>query len=118
MEKPGSSGVYDAKILVGQKNAHGLPDYSHTPFRKYIKENPDGTFREMRIYGDKGQPLLEIGYHPEPVINNGNRKDKVLHYHILNAVTTMNITRSPAQKLEKDSEIYATYEKYLRRYGL
>ena len=56
--------VYDAKVLVGTtKQQHGLPDYSHSPNSKYIKENPDGSFREMRVYDDTGFPIIEIGYH-------------------------------------------------------
>ena len=105
------------KFLLDKKNAHGLPDYSHTPFSKYIKENPDGTFREMRIYGDQGQPILEIGYHPEPTLS-GNRVVKVLHYHILKTISETSIIREQAKKLGRNSKMYKIYRKYLRRYGL
>ena len=71
----------------------------------------------MRIYGNQGQPLLEIGDHGEKPLT-GNRNEKVLHYHILNAVTTTNIVRNPAVRLHKNSKIYEKYKKYLERYGL
>ena len=116
--KTPDSYVFDAKILIGtSKKIHGLPDYSHTPNSKYIKENPDGSFREMRIYGNNGEPLLEIGYHGEKRLT-GDRSKKVLHYHTLKAVTTKNIVRAPAVRLYEDSIIYIVYKKYLERYGL
>lgn len=114
---PNAPKVFDAEVLVGRRHAHGLPDYSHTPHRKYIKENSDGTLRAMRIYGDEGQPVLEIGYHPEPCLT-GNRTTKVLHYHLLKVVSPTLITRTPAAKLGKNSRLYRKYQKYLRRYGL
>lgn len=117
MKSPDSY-VYDAKVLVGTSHKHhGLPDYSHTPNSKYIKENSDGSFREMKIYGDKGQPLLEIGYHGEKPLT-GDYKKPVIHYHILAAVTTTNIVRKAAVRLHKSSKMYKLYKKYLKEYGL
>lgn len=117
-EKFPNGRLYDAKILVGTSTRnHGLPDYAHSANSKYIKENSNGSFREMRIYGNEGQPLLEIGYHGEKPLT-GDRNKRVLHYHTLNAVTTTEITRSPAILLEKNSEIYNQYKKYLEAYGL
>lgn len=116
--KTPDSYVLDAKVLVGTspKN-HGLPDFSHTPNRKYIKENPDGTFREIRIYGDKGQPVLEIGFHGEKPLT-GDRNKKVLHYHIITAESTTKIIRESAVRLHKNSKMYKHYKKYLKEYGL
>jgi hypothetical protein len=114
--KDSNSYVYDAKVLVGTspKN-HGLPDYSHTPNSKYIKENPDGSFREMRIYGGNGEPLREIGYHPEQSLT-GNRHEYVLHYHIFEA----NLNRVMGGRVSEteNAEIYDKYKKYLKGYGL
>lgn len=114
--KTPDSFVYDAKILVGTSpKSHGLPDYAHTPNSKYIKENPDGSFREMRIYGDKGQPLLEIGYHPEETLT-GNRHEYVLHYHIFKP----NLDRIMGGKISptENSDVYNKYKEYLKEYGL
>ncbi|MBP5492753.1 MAG: hypothetical protein J6Y08_07900 [Clostridiales bacterium] len=108
--------VGDAKVLVGKtSNQHGLPDYSHSPNRIYIKENPDGSFREMRVYDSEGSPLLEIAYHPEPSLG-GNRHTYILHYHILRA----DLSRGKARRLSKDDspEIYEKYKVYLKEYGL
>lgn len=108
--------VFDAKVLLGNTpKQHGLPDYSHSPNRKYIKENPDGSFREMRVYDKDGSPVLEIGYHAEPNIT-GNRHEKVLHYHTFNS----NLDRKLGGKLSiiDNKEIYFKYKKYLEVYGL
>lgn len=108
--------VYDAKVLVGQSpDKHGLPDYSHSPNRKYIKENPDGSFREMRVYDEKGHPIIELAYHPEPHLT-GNRHEYVLHYHTFDS----DLKRTLGGKVSEteNSDIYNQYKKYLKEYGL
>jgi len=108
--------VYDASVLIGKtKQQHGLPDYSHTPNRKYIKENPNGTFREMRVYDSECNPIIEIGYHPEPKIT-GNRHENVLHYHTFSS----DLSRHMGGELSKSQtpELYEKYAKYLKEYGL
>lgn len=107
--------VYDAKVLIGTGNNHGLPDYAHTPNRKYIKENPDGSFRELRDYNAEGFPVIELGYHAEPHLT-GNRHEKVLHYHTFDS----NLRRHLGGRISEteNAEIYMKYKKYLRTYGL
>lgn len=108
--------INDAEVLTGTSpQNHGLPDYAHSPDAKYIKENPDGTFREMRIYDETGFPILEIGYHPEPRLT-GNRHEKVLHYHTFEP----NLDRELGGKLSEHehADIYEHYQKYLKEYGL
>lgn len=108
--------IYDAKVLVGStKQQHGLPDFSHSPNSKYIKENPDGSFREMRVYDSLGFPIIEIGYHVEPNLT-GNRSDKVLHYHTFDS----DLRRTLGGKISstENEELYRKYRKYLREYGL
>ena len=107
--------VHDAKVLTGNGGKHSLPDYAHSPNSKYIKENKDGTFRELRDYDGKGYPIIEIGYHVEPNLT-GNRQDKVLHFHTFNAslVRTMGGKLSSAEY----ADIYKKYKKYLEVYGL
>ena len=72
--------IEDAKILEGiSPKYHSLPEEAHSS-NKYIKLNPDGTFKELRIYGDDHFLQLEIGYHRERNIPGGKSK-KILHYH-------------------------------------
>lgn len=103
--------VYEASVLVGNNGNHGLPDYAHTPNRIYIKENHDGSFRELRVYDSSGKYVLEIAYHTETALT-GNAHVKVLHYHIIGD----DLSRSPAKPLT--DELRKKYDKYLRRYGL
>lgn len=107
--------VYDAVVLVGQDTRHhSLPDYAHTPGSKYIKEGPDGTFRELRDYDKRGKVFIEIGYHPENTL--APRGKKVLHYHTYGP----NLERKMGGRISEteNSEIYKRYKKYLEVYGL
>ena len=72
--------IEGVKVLKGLNGKHGLPEEAHSS-TAYIKLKPDGTFHEMRIYDEKHYLVKEIAYHPEPELNNGNRKDNVLHIH-------------------------------------
>ena len=107
--------VHDAKVLTGNGGKHSLPDYAHSPNSKYIKENKDGTFRELRDYDGKGTPIIEIGYHVEPNLT-GNRIEKVLHFHAFKE----DLDRAMVGKLSsaEHSDIYRKYKKYLEVYGL
>lgn len=103
--------IDDMKILVGIGNNHGLPDFAHTPNSIYVKENKDGSLREMRFYNNECALGFEIGYHAEPNIT-GNRHEKVLHYHEIDE----NLNRTPAEKMPKS--LKDKYRKYLEVYGL
>lgn len=107
--------VFDAKVLIGTGTNHGLPDYSHTPGRIYIKENPDGTFRELRKYDKTGFPVIEIAYHPEQSLT-GNREDYILHFHTFEANLQRVLGGIISEK--ENAGIYRKYKKYLEAYGL
>lgn len=99
--------IEDAKILEGiSSRYHSLPEEAHSS-NKYIKLNPDGSFRELRIYGDDHYLQLEIGYHKERNIPGG-KSNNVLHYHIYDK----NFNRSEAKPLTK--ELYNKYNKYFK----
>lgn len=74
--------INGVKILKGVDGSgkHGLPEEAHSS-NAYIKLKPDGTFHEMRIYDEDHYLVKEIAYHPEPQLNNGNRKENILHIH-------------------------------------
>ncbi|MBR1747698.1 MAG: hypothetical protein IJ735_05770 [Clostridia bacterium] len=71
--------INGVKILEGLAGKHSLPEEAHSS-NAYIKLRPDGTFHEMRIYGNDHYLKYEIAYHPEQSIT-GNRYEKVLHIH-------------------------------------
>ncbi|SHE28107.1 hypothetical protein [Schwartzia succinivorans] len=99
--------VEGAKVLVGTGTQHGLPDYSHTPNRIYIKENHDGSLRELREYDKTGFPIIEIAYHAEPQLT-GNRHEKILHYHTFEE----DLSRNKAKRLTEN--LREKYYRYLR----
>ena len=107
-----SSGV---KILIGIGNNHSLPEYSHTPNSIYAKLKKDGvTLHELRFFNEKGFPVFEIAYHPESKINNGNKKDSIVHFHFFDG-----INRYPkAYRMDEYPEIKEKYKKYLKEFNL
>ena len=102
--------IHGVKILKGVEGSgkHGLPEEAHSS-SAYIKLKPDGTFHEMRIYDEQHYLIKEIAYHPEPQLNNGNRKENVLHIHEYQRDNFKD--RKP--RFLKPEEI-ETYRKYLR----
>lgn len=106
--------VGDAKVLKGNSDRHSLPDFSHSPNRKYIKENSDGKFRELREFDEKGFPIIEIAYHPEQSLT-GNRYENVLHFHIYNGLDRESGGRISSTE---HADIYRKFKKYLEVYGL
>lgn len=99
--------IEDAKILKGTSpKYHSLPEEAHSS-NKYIKLNSDGSFRELRVYGDDHYLKLEIGYHRERNITGG-KSNNVLHYHTYDK----NFNRSAAKPLT--NALYKKYKKYMK----
>ncbi len=69
------------EVLEGIGCNHSMPDYSHSTNSIYIIYRK-GVFHAMRIYGEDHMPVIEIAYHPEPNINQGNRNGPVWHMHV------------------------------------
>lgn len=108
--------LYGVKVLKGVEGTgnHGLPESSHSSVA-YLKMNPDGTFRMMRIYDSNHNLRLEIAYHSEQAIGKGQRK--VLHYHIYG--TEFSSTHSKdygrtTHALHKNSKLYKQYNKFFK----
>lgn len=76
--------IFDAEVLVGkQKSFHSLPEVSRRADAIYRKLNPDGTFRERRIFKDH-KLMVEIGYHGEKHLAGKNVA--TLHAHDINGI--------------------------------
>lgn len=102
------------KILKGLRNNHSLPEIAHTPNSIYAKLKDDGvTLHEMRFFDEKGYPFIEMAYHPEPKINNGDRETDILHFHYFDG-----LTRLPAKRMDLYKEIKEKYKKYLEEFDL
>lgn len=101
--------IEGVKVLEGLPGKHGLPEEAHSS-SAYIKLKPNGTFHEMRIYDKEHYLIKEIAYHPEPVLNHGNRTENVLHVH--DYPERDNFKYRPAHLITKEE--YEIYKKYLK----
>lgn len=95
--------IHGIKVLKGLNGKHALPEESHTS-SAYIKLRENGTFHEMRIYGDNHEAVLDIAYHPEKNIDPSRKP--VLHIHRYKP----NFDREKAAPITK--EIYEKYSKF------
>ncbi len=104
------------KILKGKPGSgkHGLPESSHSS-DAYLKLEPDGTFRELRLYDKSHALYLEIAYTIEESLT-GNRHEKILHYHTYDSRFSQNkdgpFSRSEAKRLT--DSMLQQYKKYFR----
>ena len=99
--------IEDAKILEGiSPRYHALPEESHTS-DKYIKLNPDGSFKMLRIYDKNHYLKYEIAYQYEGNLKN-DKNGKALHYHEYDK----SFNRSKAKPLSKS--MYEKYKKYMK----
>ena len=46
------------------KASKSLPERSNTPGTSYLLLNPDGTFKQLRVFGEDRKPILDIDYGP------------------------------------------------------
>lgn len=65
----------------------------------------------MRFFGSDKYPLFEIANHPEPILNNGNREQNILHFHKFNG-----LERKDTVKMT--DEVKEQYKDYLKEFGL
>lgn len=74
------SKIDGAKVLrpTDSKKAFKLPEESHTAGNRYVLLDKDGVFHQYREYDQNHKVVLEIGYHHEPELGNGD----VLHVHV------------------------------------
>ncbi len=68
------------KILepIDKSKSFKLPEESHAPGNKYVLLDRDQVFHQYREYDKNHKVILEIGYHHE----NGLGEGDVLHIHI------------------------------------
>ena len=99
------------KVIEGIGSKHSMPDYSHSPNTIYVIYK-EGSFRAMRVYGGDHMPIIEIAYHPEPNLNNGDREHSVWHMHVFNK---KNLTHNKAKFIT--NEIKQKYKELLEDIG-
>lgn len=101
--------VEGVKVLRGISGKHGLPEEAHSS-AAYIKLKPDGTFHEMRFYDERHYLTMEIAYHPEPNLNDGNRTENILHVHEYRQHD--NFKMRPAHRITRQE--YETYKRFFQ----
>lgn len=67
----------------------------------------------MRFFDEKNMPIIEIAYHPEPNLNNGDRKNNILHFHLFNG-----LKRDEPMRMNVNPMIKEKYKKYLKEFDL
>lgn len=103
------------KILIGLNGNHSLPELSHSPNSIYAKLKKDNkTLHEMRFFDENHNVIFEIGYHPEPNLNQKDRRENILHLHYYDK----NLNRKEAIKMDLYPEIKEKYKKYLKEFDL
>ena len=98
------------KVLDGYGNNHSLPELAHSPNSIYARFK-DNKLYEIRFFDNKGYPIIELAYHPEPKLNNGDKQCFVLHMHLYKG-----LTRLPAEFITSDVE--EKYKDYLKEFEL
>lgn len=58
-----------------QRASRNLPERSNTPGTAYIKLSPDGTFSQLRVFGEDRKPIFDIDY-------GKHRGEISLHVHL------------------------------------
>ena len=103
--------IAGVKVLEGLGTIHTLPMESHSS-EMYIRLNPDGTFRVLRVYSKDHLVRLEIAYHKEGNIDPLQKP--VLHYHTYEYGSQFKngMHRSKAMPITK--ELYDKFKKYLK----
>ena len=90
------------------KEIHKLPEISKTPNTSYMRLRKDGSFRELRVYGDDREVKFELALHHE------KRKGMWLHVH--DSKSLKGNERDKGRELT--SEELKKYSRLLRKTGM
>ena len=94
-------------VVEGTGRQHNLPFFSPEG-RPRIKLHPDGTFQQMRFYGEDGRPTMDLDYHPEPSIDRASGQRPIFHYHKWTS------TGQRSEPIPAPRELYDQYQAYLK----
>ena len=78
----------------------------------YIRLNPDGTFRVLRVYSKDHLVRLEIAYHKEGNIDPSQKP--VLHYHVYKYGSQYEDGMDRSKAIPITQELYDKFKKYFR----
>ena len=96
------------KILrpIGQSKSLKLPEESHTPGNCYVLLDKNGVFHQYREYNENHEVVLEIGYHYEKSLGQGD----ILHIHIHNQPGVENHSSADKFKIGPGNPCYEKYK--------
>lgn len=87
-----------------QRASRNLPERSNTPGTAYIKLSPDGTFSQLRVFGEDRKPIFDIDY------GTHQGGEKYLHVHFYeNGERTKTVER-----LQPGDSLYEKYKAIFR----
>ena len=103
--------IEGVKVLepTDKTKALKLPEEAHSS-SSYILLDKDGVFHQYREYNSNHEVVLEIGYHHEKALGNGD----VLHIHVHNKPGIDFHNNPTTEKRKLTWAEYQHYKKYLK----
>lgn len=100
------------KILqpTDDRKSPKLPEESHTAGNRYVLLNKKGVFHQYREYNEKHKVVLEIGYHYENGLGEGN----VLHIHIYHRAGAEFHDEKTTEKRKLTRDEYSRYKHFFK----
>lgn len=98
------------KVLkpIDSKKSYKLPEESHTAGNRYILLDKDGVFHQYREYDQNHKVILEIGYHHEAALGNGD----ILHIHIHKTPGVEGHNEAEKRRIGPGDPYYEKYKKF------
>ncbi len=103
--------IAGVKVLlpIDETKSLKLPEESHSS-SSYVLLDKNGVFHQYREYDDQHRVILEIGYHYEPRLGNGN----ILHVHIHNKPGVEFHNEAIKERIYPGHPIYEKYKKFFK----
>jgi hypothetical protein len=73
--------ILDAEVISGTSGNSGVPLEGEVN-GIYIKLKKDGEIKDILLYDENGEVYMQLSYHAEANINNGDSKKPIWHGHI------------------------------------
>ena len=100
--------IGDVKVLrpIDETKSFKLPEESHTAGNRYVLLDKDGVFHQYREYNENHEVILEIGYHHEKSLGEGD----VLHVHVHTIPGVENHSSAEKFKIGPGDSYYEKYK--------
>ena len=100
------------KVLIPMNKTRSLklPEESHTAGGRYVLFDKDGIFHQYREYDMNHEVILEIGYHHEKSLGEGD----VLHVHLHQTPGIENHANAVKYRIAPGDLYYEKYKKLFK----